>query len=72
MLVSLTISLSGCWCLPKLPTEWSSHKNVAENFASSYQDNVNKGKYTMNADGKVSVSTDDGVCLTMCYPAIYL
>ena len=71
MIVSLiTLHCQVVGTYPKLPTEWSSHEKAAENFASFYQNHVNKGKYTMNADRKVSVSTDDGVCL--CYPVICL
>ena len=64
MLVSLiTFHCQVVGAYLKLPTEWSSHEKVAEVYASFYQNNVHKGKYTMNADRKVSVSTDDGVWL---------
>ena len=63
-LITLHCQIVGAYL--KLPTEWSSHEKVAENFASFYRYHVGKGKYTMNADGKVSVSTDDGMLVLSC------
>lgn len=40
---------------PRVPHEWSGDQSHARSFAVFYEQHVKKGKFKMNAEGRVSI-----------------
>ena len=52
---------------PQVPPEWSGDQSHARSFAVFYEQHVKKGKFVMNQEGRVSVSSYGLVVVVVQY-----